>query len=205
MNMKSYAILMVGAVGIITTYPARAEFSVVSGSANANQWLQSVGTYTALTFTEFPDLPGSTRITEQYAPLGVHFVDTDGNWIARNDLYPQDGSGLAGWVSVDLRFDSPMRAFAAYYPGYSAFSFYSGSQLIFSKTNLYTGGYNIFAGFTSNVSFDRVLLYGEPPNHYGEPDPVYYDNFYFSTVPAPSGALLLIAATFGAARRRAKR
>ena len=61
-----------------------------------------------------------------------------------------------------------------------------------------TSGANNFAGFTSDVSFDRVVIAAYTPQNFG----IFADNMYFSTVPAPASAALLALSAMATGRRR---
>jgi len=174
--------------------------AVVTGAANANQWLGDAGAYSTITFTEFPY---GTLITEQYASLGIHFVEPQGNWIYSTVSFTQDGWGLQGENSIDMRFDTPMRGLAVYYPGVVKAQFFSGDQLVYSWTQNFGGGSNKFAGFFGDVAFDRVVFKNAVnPPPWGSTYPVYFDNLYFTTVPVPGVALYLIGGVSIVCRRR---
>jgi len=135
----------------------------------------------------------------------VLFTDTDGNWIigTASGTYPQDGWGLNGNAIVELTFDTPMWAFGSHFPGVAFFDFFSGDDLLFSSPLMGGSGVNFFAGFTSAIPFDRVQIYGMPPDPFGNPDKVFFDSFYFSAVPSPAGlAVLALAGLCGTRRRR---
>lgn len=178
--------------------------TVVTGAANAAQWFGSAGAYSTITFTEFPY---GTLIAEQYASLGIHFVEPQGNWIYGNgvDGFVQDGWGLQGENSIDMRFDTPMRGLAVYYPGIVKAQFFSGDQLVYSWTQNFGGGSNKFGGFFGETSFDRVVFKNAVnPPPWGDTYPVYFDNLYFTTVPAPGAAVLLLGfVPIARGRRRA--
>jgi len=172
-------------------------FTVFQGDGSA--WFEATPPYSEVTFA---DLPLNTLVTEQYANLGVHFTDTDGNWVlGPTPTYPQDQFGLNDNVSVELTFDAPMWSFASFFPGDAKFSFFAGDVHLFTSGLLGGGGINKFAGFTTDVAFDRVLIVGGPPDVFGNPDKVFFDDFYFSSVPAP-GALSWFTVMFWGSRRR---
>jgi len=157
-------------------------FTVFQGDGAA--WFQATPPFSEVTFA---DLPLNMLVTEQYAGLGVHFTDTDGNWVlGPTPTYPQDEFGLNGNVSVELTFDAPMWSFASFFPGKAKFAFFHGDLPMFTSELLGGSGTNFFAGFTTDLAFDRVLIVGGPPDIFGNPDKVFFDDFYFSSVPAPA-------------------
>lgn len=172
---------------------AQAGFVDTFGAANADQWFGAAGGFATVAFTGFPE---STQITEQYAALGIHFgipAGSSGNGVQSSaSMYPQDGWGLRGSRAIEMTFDSPMHAFAAYFPGDVRFEFYAGATLLYARTRV--GDINSFAGFTSTESFDRVVLRANEPTNFG----LAVDNVYFSTVPSP--ATLALAAVAGCVR-----
>ncbi len=166
---------------LATAATASADFTVVLGAQNADQWFAGVGPCRTADFTGFTE---STQITDQYAALGVQFSfpGSAGNGVQGNSfMYPQDGWGIVGVRQITMSFDGPMRAFAAYYPGDARFAFYSGSSLLHATT-LTSSSANNFAGFTSDAGFDRVVLSANEPVNMG----LFIDNVYFSAVPDPA-------------------
>lgn len=194
--MKS---LWLGAVAL-TCVSSTSDAAFVMFGGDGAGWFDAVPKHSTITFTEFPH---NTPITNQYADLGVHFTDTDGNWTIATapGTYPQDGMGLNGNILIELTFDQPMWAFASHFPGIAYFHFFSGEQLLFSSP-LFGSGVGIFAGFTSEVPFDRVQIHGLPPNPFGVPDKVFIDNFYFAAIPSPAGLAVMMLAGLSTTRRR---
>ncbi|MCA9285919.1 MAG: hypothetical protein KDA22_11920 [Phycisphaerales bacterium] len=165
-------------------------------------WFGAVQSYSTITFAEFPH---NTQIDDEYASLGVLFTDTDGNWIIGTApaTYPQDGMGLNGNALVELTFDQPMWAFASYFPGGAFFDFFAADQLLHSSPLMGGSGVGFFAGFTTDVAFDRIQIHGLPPDPFGNPDKVFFDSFYFAAVPSPAGlAVLALPGLRGTRRRR---
>lgn len=171
----------------------------------------AAGGYEALSFTGFA---AQTQITDQYASQGIllGFPGSAGN-ITQSDayMYAQDGWGIVGVGSIIASFTRPMFAFAMYYPSSARFTFYSlattrGRQLggdnsgatTLHFADFLTSGANNFAGFTSDVSFDRVVIAAYTPENFG----IFADNMYFSTVPAPASAALLALSAMATGRRR---
>jgi len=157
----------------------------------------AAGGYEALSFTGFA---AKTQITDQYASQRVllGFPGSAGN-ITQSDayMYAQDGWGIVGVGSIIASFTQPMYAFAMYYPGSARFTFYSGATTL-HHADFLTSGANNFAGFTSDVSFDRVVIAAYTPENFG----IFADNMYFSKVPAPASAALLALSAIATGRRR---
>lgn len=196
-------LLAPGTLGVIAgmTISANCLAGVTLFQGDANGWLQAVATHETIGFTEYPH---NTLIGEQYSNLGVHFTDTDGNWIIANASasYPQDGCGLNGNQFVELSFDQPMSAFAIYFPGVEFFTCFLGEREVFRSSMLGIGGPNNFAGITSDTPFDRVVLHSLPPDHFGIIHKVFLDDIYFSDVPGPSGAIVIVGLAALAQRGR---
>jgi len=173
-------------------------FTVFQGDGAA--WCQATPPFSEITFA---DLPVNTLVTEQYASLGVHFTDADGNWVQGHfpASYIQDGWGLNGNSSVELTFDAPMWSFASFFPGLGKFSFFAGDVHLFTSDLLGPGGLDNFAGFMTDVAFDRVIIVGGPPDIFGNPDKVFFDDFYFSSVPAPGVLSGVFVMLLGSRRR----
>ena len=195
-NNQLRSSIAVLALGLSST--VHAAFVGVFGAANANQWFDAAVGFSTVAFT---GLPEGTQVTEQYASQGIHFHLPPwgtGNLVQASEvMYPQDGWGLLGAEVIKMTFDTPMSAFAAYFPGSAEFEFYSGATFLYSR--LRPGDINSFAGFTSSQSFDRVMMRADVPVNFG----VFADNVYFSPVPAPSVlALAAVAGCMRGARRR---
>ena len=149
---------------------------------------------------EIKGFAAKTQITDQYASQGIllGFPSSAGNITQRDAyMYAQDGWGIVGVGSIIASFTQPMYAFAMYYPGSARFTFYSGATTLHFADFL-TSGANNFAGFTSDVSFDRVVIAAYTPQNFG----IFADNMYFSTVPAPASAALLALSAIATGRRR---
>lgn len=188
-TVGSLAVLSLGA-------HSSAGFTVVTGDANANQWFGAAGAYQLVAFTGFAE---GTQITSQYSSMGVQFAfqgDWGNNIQTSSFMYPQDGWGMVGNGTITVAFDSPMLAFAVHYPGDMRIGFYSGASLLHSWGAQATGS-NLFAGFTSDVAFDRVVLSSYGPQNLG----LFVDNVYFSAVPGPA---TLVALGLGTALTRSR-
>ena len=206
--MPRSTLLIAGLIVLCVAGRSFGGLAVVTGAANADQWFGNAGAYSTITFNEFPY---GTLISNQYASLGIHFVEPQGNWIYGSDvngtdLFVQDGWGLHGENSIDMRFDTPIRGLAAYYPGVVKAQFFSGEQLVYSWTQNFGGGSNKFAGFFGDVAFDRVVFKNaNNPPPWGSIYPVKFDNLYFTTVPAPGVAVCLLGGVSIVCRRRERK
>ena len=166
-------------------------------------WAASAGGPGALTYVDFGTVALGAVLTEQFAPLGLHFVDGD-DWRVnyQNGIgqplypgfmshvgFPQPGSQF----DAILDFDSEQHAW-----GY--LSVLSSIHIEFFLNGASVGEYSGatpndgFVGTASNTAFDRVVLYGLSGSGL-----TGTGNQWFSTVPAPGGLFLLV---LGAARRR---
>lgn len=111
-----------------------------------------------------------------------------------------DGAGVNGLAMIEGTFSSPISAVAFHHPGVVKFRLYLGDTFVGQTGYLVDGlALTSFSGVVSSVPFDRMQLVGEP----GQPiDPVFVDNMYFSTIPAPSAACLLLSLSVRSRRRR---
>jgi hypothetical protein len=145
----------------------------------------------------FSDLPDGTWVTEQYAGLGVHFVD---GWdqVIYGESFLEDGAGIAGGEYVELVFDQSMYWIAADFPGNLGFDLYFEGEFLYRSTEFGTGGYGNFGGLVSTEPFDRAVLweYGTHPN-------VFIDDLHFGPpIPAPTALSMFTAALLAGRRRR---
>jgi hypothetical protein len=162
-----------------------------------DEWQVAAGSWSTADFTGFPDY---TPIDEQYAYLGVHFVDGY-DFVVLDPEYttfPNDGAGLDGNELVDLVFDAPMYSIAADFPGLLLIDLYYEDELFYSSNVFGVGGVGNFGGLVSTEPFDRAVLWdlGEYPN-------VNLDDLHFGPpIPAPSALCILSAALLAPRRRR---
>ena len=160
------------------------------------EWEAAAGSWSTADFTGFPM---GTPIDEQYAYLGVHFVDGyDFVLCCDCQLFPQDGAGLDGNELIDLIIDVPMYSMAADFPGFLGFDLYFGGEFFYKSSEFGIGGYGNFGGLVSTQPFDRVVIweYGTHPN-------VVVDDLHFGPpIPAPSALCTLSAALLAARRHR---
>ncbi|MBL9121797.1 MAG: hypothetical protein JNL80_17970 [Phycisphaerae bacterium] len=160
-----------------------------------DNWTAAAGPFTTITFTE---VPAFTIVTDQYLSLGVNFTDDDPNVTGPAGGY-LDGAGVNGLAMIEATFASPITAVAFHHPGNVKFRLYLGDTFVGQTGYLGGGGPHFFSGVTSTLLFDRLQaidLIGEPI------DPVFVDNMYFSTIPAPSAACLLLSLLVRPRRRR---
>jgi hypothetical protein len=160
------------------------------------EWEAAAGSWSTADFTGFPM---GTPITEQYAHLGVHFVDGY-DFVVLDPEYTtflNDGAGLDGNELVDLIFDAPMYWIAADFPGFLGFDLYFKGEFFYKSSEFGASGVGNFGGVVSTEPFDRAVLweYGTYPN-------VNVDDLHFGPpIPAPP-ALPLVGAALLAPRRR---
>lgn len=177
--------------------PATAGFTEFVGAPGVASWFASAPGYEAVTFTGFAE---GTLITNQYASQGVVLAFPGGAGNATQNsqfMYPQDGWGIIGSGSITASFTAPMRAFAMHYPGDARLTFYSNTTVL-HFAQFQGSGPNNFAGFTSDVAFDRVVISANAPTNFG----IFVDNMYFSTVPSPASAALIMLSAMFTQRRR---
>ncbi|MDY7110197.1 MAG: hypothetical protein SYC29_16320 [Planctomycetota bacterium] len=161
-----------------------------------DEWEAAAGSWSTADFTGFEM---GTPIDEQYAYLGVHFVDGyDFVLCCDYETFPQDGAGLDGNEYVDLVFDAPMSSIAADFPGAIGFDLYFEGEPFYTSSEFGGGGLGNFGGLVSTVPFDRAVIwqYGTHPN-------VTLDDLHFGPpIPAPSPFCIISAALLAPRRRR---
>ena len=183
--------LLLTAVAAIACSNARAELTFYD---NLAAWQSASGPTTKL---GFDDLPQYTVLSTQYESQGITFGFGDPDVINYIPGSFEDGWGFDGNCIVDMHLTQPISAFAATIPGGAMFQFYLGGQLV-GQMGFFV---DQFAGFTSDLAFDRVLM--KPP--LAPPpfcDEVFVDDIYFQTIPAPGAGALLGVVLFGSRRRR---
>jgi hypothetical protein len=185
-------IILAACLAAMSTSIVRAE---VTEYIDKQDWEAAAGSWSTADFTGFPD---NTPIDEQYAYLGVHFVDGyDFVLCCDYQLFPQDGAGLDGNELIDLIFDVPMYSMAADFPGFLGFDLYFGGEFFYKSSEFGIGGYGNFGGLVSTQPFDRVVIweYGTHPN-------VVVDDLHLGPpIPTPAG-MAVIGALLLASRRR---
>jgi hypothetical protein len=158
------------------------------------EWEAAAGSFSTADFTGFPD---NTPIDEQYAYLGVHFVDGY-DFVILDPEYTtflNDGAGLDGNQLIDLVFDVPRSSIAADFPGFLTIELCYQDELFYTSNEFGVGGVGNFGGLVSTEPFDRAVLI-DPPGQ------VFLDDLHFGPpIPAPS-ALCIVSAVLLVARRR---
>jgi hypothetical protein len=185
-------IILAACLAAMSTSIVRAE---VTEYIDKQDWEAAAGSWSTADFTGFPD---NTPIDEQYAYLGVHFVDGY-DFVVLSDGFLNDGAGLDGNELVDLIFDVPMYWIAADFPGLLLIDLYYEDELFYSSNVFGVGGVGNFGGLVSTEPFDRAVLWKEGtfPN-------VFVDDLHFGPpIPAPSALCIVCAALLAARQRRA--
>ncbi len=157
-------------------------------------WQQAAGPFTTIGFN---DLPHLTVVTDQYADLGVVVTSVFPTLITYGPGgFAEDGWGLNPQGSLEFTFSTPMYAVGGHVPGAPVMQLLMGSTVV-GLTPPALGSGPKFTGLVSDVPFDRVRFI--PPGSGGN---AFLDNLYFSTVPAPGCAGVLL---FVAVKRRRRR
>ncbi len=147
---------------------------------------------------DFTGFAPNTIITEQYADLGIHFLNPFNLVHNIPDVFPQDGWGIDPNGILEVKFDGPMHAIAAHCPASTwKYKLYLGETLV-GQFPTQSAGPEQFLGVTTDFVFDRVRFLVS-----GDTGWVWTDNIYFSAVPAPPAlAPLLLVGLAGQGRRR---
>jgi hypothetical protein len=199
--VKQAIVLQMAALGL----PLLSAFTI-SSSAHGNftkftnfaAWQAQTPGYTELGFTEFPQW---TFITDQYAEQGVVITAEAPPVVFFAGTFPIDNTGIFSQGSwIDFNFSEVQKSFAMHGVGAWKLEFYLGSQFL-GTTGVVSNPAQLpeqtFAGGVSSTGFDRVRLVDFTPNS------LSVDNFYFSTIPGPSGlAAFGIALAVRGRRRR---
>ncbi len=175
-----------GSVAWLATGPAHGGVEVFT---DKEQWIASVGSFSTVDFTGFPQ---TTVITNQYSQLGILF--TGGNdTVNLSDTLYLDGAGLDGNGDVEVAFDEPQAWVGVDYPGAMRIQLFSSGNLVFASED-YNSGVNNFLGLISPELFDAAVFI-----HGGSEADI--DDLHFG-VPAPGALWLLAVAGLGVSRRR---
>lgn len=176
---------------------ARSHAEFIEYQENFAGWQAAAGSYSTITFEGFPD---ATKITDQYAALGVTFTSLDLNTTVGPDpsTFPQDGWGLDGNSYVELTFSQPITTIGWHFPGILKAVFYLDATVVGVDIQSGGAGASHFTGFTGDVLFNRVRIFRDnfPQGSVG------LDNLYIQTIPAPGAGAVLAAAACGLRRRR---
>jgi hypothetical protein len=142
--------------------------------ADRDQWTAVVGAHTTVDFTGFE---AGAIIREQYAHLGVHFVDGNDRFYYNPSVFPNDEWGVDGNGNIIVSFDEPQAWIAADFPGYLRIELYRQGKLIHVSGMFGHGGPGNFGGLVSEESFDLAVLMDVPAGseaaiddlHFGPP------------------------------------
>ncbi len=99
------------------------------------EWLDAIGRFVTADFTGFPL---GTFITDQYADLGILFIDGNDS-IHFTPSFVNDDWGLDGNGNITVVFDSPIAYIGVDFPGDLQIDLYSDGRLIHSAV-LFWGG-----------------------------------------------------------------
>ncbi len=181
-------------VAIAAAHPAAAGITIFQSFAD---W--QAATPDGHSTCDFTGFAPNTIITEQYADLGIHFVNPFNLVHNIPSLFPQDGWGIDPNGVLEVKFDGPMHAIAAHSPSSQwKYKLYLGDALV-GQFPAQTAGPEQFLGVTTAFAFDRVrFLLG------GDFGIIWTDNIYFATVPAPAAmpVLLMLGLVAPGLRRR---
>jgi hypothetical protein len=168
------------AIGVASlASPAQASLTTFTNFAS---WQSQTPSYTEIGFTEFPQW---THITDQYADQGVVITAAAPPVVFFSGSFPIDNTGIysqGAWI--DFNFSEVQKSFAMFGVSSWKLDFYLGDQFL-GSTGVVSNPAQLpdqtFAGGVSTTGFDRVRLVDWSPNS------LSVDNFYFSTIPGPSG------------------
>jgi hypothetical protein len=172
---------------------ARADLTVYANDREG--WEAAVGSFST---ADFVGLGETWMDPYAYTHLGVTMAESiyHGHYYAQDAFssYPRDGAGLHGDGSLELLFDAPVYGVALDFNGVYRAEVYREGEFLGYMTGSDTFG--TFTGFTSDISFDRVVLYDIFV------DFLSIDDIHFGPpIPAP-GSAVLVALAFIRRRRR---
>lgn len=139
-------------------------------------------------------------LSNQYEMFGVTFLP-NGTVAYPSGSFQQDGWGIKNLFpefEIRMKFDQPVYAIGAWFPGDLFAKLYWQGELIYASPTLFTFPlFYAFGGITSSQPFDEVVFYDTDTL-------AAIDDIYFSTTPIPNpGAVALgVIATLAAGRRR---
>jgi hypothetical protein len=127
--------------------------AVVVETDDRDAWFDAASAVTTIGFTGFPH---GTFVTEQYAKLGILFLDGNDMILCCDyATFPMDGAGLHGNAAIHLAFLEPKRWFASDFPASPEFHlFWQGEPVFMSEGSSQTD----FLGFLSTTPFDEVII-----------------------------------------------
>jgi hypothetical protein len=166
--------------------------SGLSQAAIVNEY-DSLAAYNAATgpqtVIDFTDLSSGTILTNQYAALGVEFVDGNDS-IFFTSYFVVDGFGVNGNGTIELAFTGAMNSIGVEFPGAVQFDLYLGGDLVGTSSEFAGVGTGFFGGVTSS-KFDRVII-----SDFVD-DQVYIDNLHFGQVVPIPAAVWLFGSALG--------
>ncbi|MHC5016909.1 MAG: hypothetical protein ACYTGM_20845 [Planctomycetota bacterium] len=174
---------------LVLASPARGE---VLEFVDKGDWFAAVGDVTTIDFTGFP---AGTVITDQYADLGVHFVDANDRYFT-TPSFVNDNWGVDGNGDITLAFDTPQAYIAAEFPGFLRIELFSSGQSIYLSSLFFGDPVGNFAGLLTDQPFDMAVLMDDPSSSEAEIDDLHFG------IPAPPTVVAFALAALSPRRRR---
>jgi hypothetical protein len=201
-QLAARAVLSGTVAGVLLPDRSHADVTIFQAStSNPVQrlaWEEQVGTWSTIDFIGLPDsvpLPPDTYAEE----FGVTFENGTILSFSSDFFFPVDGHGFAAsqgaqGSSVDVVFDTPIKAFATDHPGTFRFILFSEGEMVFDS-GIVGGAIGYFSGLISDTPFDRVRI--------SDTDEFGVDDIRFGlVVPAPAAGLILVPGLAMTRRRR---
>jgi hypothetical protein len=186
--MLREAAVVCSVVAIVWAHSANAAFTAYD---DRDEWESVTGDFTTIGFSEYPH---GTWIFEQYAHLGVHFIDGSDIVLFAPETYPRDGYGIDGNYEVHLVFDMLITSIAVDFPGALGIDVYKDGEFV--ESTGYWGVGPIFVGFVFDEPFDEAIIWDDDHQ-------VNIDDLHFGPpIPAPSALAVLAVGLLGPRRRR---
>lgn len=168
------------------------------------------GQLAASTTVGFGGLADNSRVTGQYSPWGVTFVDGDDRIRLSATDFPNDGRGLSGGSSTEILFGNHWNAIGFNIPGEVQLQLFDGNTavgqvLTFGRSGAASGsasggrlagGGSSFGGVISDTAFNRVII-SDPVNGTTDLDDLTFGGSTVAPVPVPMSAILLGTALVG--------
>ena len=183
-----------------------ADAGIVTYLDDVSGWSDAAGSTTIVDFVPSDGVPQVVSGLF-YKDLGItlswKWSNAPKDWYLNVSPFAMDGfQGHLAYYPSDVQsainFDSPIQAFAMdkFVATTATVQFYLSGSLIESGSISVPGlGSLHFFGWKTDFQFDRVVLSSGPQG--------VADNIYFSTIPAPGGAVLIgLAGLFGGSRGR---